>query len=88
MATRRLTAVIERESDGYVAVCSEVDVASQGDTIERARAKLQEGLELFFEAASPAEVAEPLHGEVSVTTLEVAVESAPGPLTRASTPAT
>ena len=73
MATRRLTAVIEREGDGYVALCPEVDVASQGDTIEQARANLQEALERFFEAASQAEVAERLHGEVYVTTLEVAV---------------
>jgi predicted RNase H-like HicB family nuclease len=40
MVTRRLTAVIEREGDGYVALCPEVDVASQGDTIEQARANL------------------------------------------------
>jgi predicted RNase H-like HicB family nuclease len=73
MATRRLTAVIEREGDGYVALCPEVDVASQGDTIEQARANLQEALELFFESASPAELVERLHGEVYVTTLEVAV---------------
>jgi hypothetical protein len=35
MAIRRLTAVIEREGDGFVALCPEVDVASQGDTIEQ-----------------------------------------------------
>ena len=73
MAIRRLTAVIEREGDGFVALCPEVDVASQGDTIEHARANLQEALELFFETASEAEIAERLHGEVYVTTLEVAV---------------
>ena len=72
-ATRRLTAVIEREGDGYVALCPEVDVATQGDTIEQARANLQEALELFFEKASQAEIAERLHGEVYVTTLEVAI---------------
>lgn len=73
MATRRLTAVIEREGDGFVALCPEVDVASQGDTIEQARANLQEALELFFETASESEIAERMHGEVYVTTLEVAV---------------
>ena len=71
MVTRRLTAVIEREGDGYVALCPEVDVASQGDTIEQARANLQEALELFFETASEPEIADRLHGEVYVTTLEV-----------------
>ena len=56
MATRRLTALIEREGDGFVALCPDVDVASQGDTIEQARANLQEALELFFETASPEEI--------------------------------
>lgn len=73
MATRRLTAVIEREGDGYVALCPEVDVASEGDTIEEARSNLQEAVELFFETASDTEVAERLHGEVYVTTVEVVI---------------
>lgn len=73
MATRRLTAVIEREGDGYVALCPEVDVASEGDTIEQARSNLQEAVELFFETASDTEVAERLHGEVYVTTVEVVI---------------
>ena len=73
MAIRRLTAVIEREGDGFVALCPEVDVASQGDTIEQARANLQEAVELFFETASETEIVERLHGEVYVTTLEVTV---------------
>ena len=73
MAIRRLTALIEREGDGFVALCPEVDVASQGDTIEQARANLQEALELFFETASETEISERMHGEVYVTTLEVAV---------------
>jgi predicted RNase H-like HicB family nuclease len=53
---RKLTAIIEREDDGYVAFCPEVDVASQGNTIDEARNNLKEALELFFEAASPEEV--------------------------------
>jgi len=73
MAIRRLTALIEREGDGFVALCPEVDVASQGDTIEQARAHLQEALELFFETASESEIAARVHNEVYVTTLEVAV---------------
>ena len=51
-----LTAVIEREGDGYVSLCPELDIASQGDTIEQARDNLQEALTLFFESASPEEV--------------------------------
>lgn len=71
--TRELTAIIEREGNGYVALCPELDVASQGDTIEEARANLIEALELFFETASPNEVRERLHEEVLVTRVKVAV---------------
>jgi predicted RNase H-like HicB family nuclease len=73
MAVRRLTALIEREGDGFVSLCPEVDVASQGATIEEARDNLQEALELFFQTAGETEITERLHGEVYVTTLEVAV---------------
>ncbi len=58
MGMRHLTAVIEREGDGYVALCPELDIASQGDTVEEARANLQEAVELFFETASAEEVRE------------------------------
>lgn len=71
---RQLTAIIEREGDGYVALCPEVDVASQGDSIEEARDNLKEALELFFDAASAEEIETRLHEEVYVTHVEVAVE--------------
>ncbi|MBK8497845.1 MAG: type II toxin-antitoxin system HicB family antitoxin [Flavobacteriales bacterium] len=71
--TRELTAIIEREGNGYVSLCPELDVASQGDTIEEARANLVEALELFFEAASSSEVRERLHEEVLVTRVRIAV---------------
>ena len=54
--TRHFTAIIEREDDGYVALCPELDIASQGDTIEEARANLTEALELFLETASREEI--------------------------------
>lgn len=72
-----LTAIIERDGDGYVALCPEVDVASQGSTVQEARANLQEALELFFEAASESEIARRLRSEVYVTRVQVAV---PAPL--------
>jgi predicted RNase H-like HicB family nuclease len=72
-AHRELTAIIEREGDGYVALCPEVDVASQGDSIEEARAHLIEALELFFETASPEEVRERLHDEVLITRVKISV---------------
>lgn len=68
-----LTAIIEREGDGYVSLCPELDIASQGDTIEEARNNLREAIELFFEAASPNEIQTRLHEEVYVTQLEVSV---------------
>ena len=71
--TKSMTMIIEREDDGYVAVCPEVDVASQGNTIEEARANLKEALELFFETASATEIEERLHSEIYVSHLEVAV---------------
>jgi predicted RNase H-like HicB family nuclease len=69
----KLTAVIEREGEGYVSLCPELDVASQGKTIEEARDNLREELELFFESASPDEVKQRLRSEVFVTQIEVAV---------------
>jgi len=73
LGKRQLTAIIEREGDGYVALCPELDIASQGESIEEARNNLQEAIELFFEAASPEEVKQRLHEEVYVTRLEVVV---------------
>lgn len=70
---KQLTAIIEREGNGYVSLCAELDIASQGDTIEEARENLREALELFFETASPEEVQQRLHEEVYVTRVEVAV---------------
>ena len=53
---RQLTAIIEREADGYTSLCPELDIASQGTTVEEARENLREALELFFEVASPEEI--------------------------------
>lgn len=55
--SQRLTAILSREDDGFVGLCPELDVASQGSTIEETRANLVEALTLFFETASPSEVA-------------------------------
>lgn len=61
-----LTALIEREDDGYVALCPELDIASQGDTVEEARRNLVEAVELFFETAGPEEIRSRLRIEVYV----------------------
>jgi predicted RNase H-like HicB family nuclease len=71
--TRQFTAIIEREDDGYVAHCPELDVASQGETVADARSNLREAIELFLETASPTEIQRRLSGEIYVTQIEVAV---------------
>jgi predicted RNase H-like HicB family nuclease len=70
---RQLTAIIEKEGDGYVALCPGVDVASQGDTIDEARRNIKEALELFFETASAEEIKTRLHEEIYITQVEVAI---------------
>jgi predicted RNase H-like HicB family nuclease len=69
----RLTAIIEREDDGFVALCPELDVASQGSSIENARANLVEALTLFFESADQSEITRRLRSEVFITQIEVPV---------------
>ena len=60
---QQFTAIIEREGDGYVSLCPELDIASQGDNIEEARRNLIEALQLFFETADPSEVQNRLRSE-------------------------
>lgn len=69
----RLTAIIEREDEGFVSLCPELDIASQGSSIEEARSNLAEALALFFETADPSEVARRFHNEIFVTQIEVPV---------------
>lgn len=71
----QFTAVIEREDDWFVATCPEVDVVSQGKTIEDARSNLLEAVELFFEVASPSEIKRRLKKETYVMPLMPAIPS-------------
>jgi predicted RNase H-like HicB family nuclease len=70
---RSLTAVIEREGEGYVAICPEFDIASQGNTVEEARSNLTEALTLFFETADASEIDRRSEREVFITQVEVPV---------------
>ena len=70
--SKQMTAIIQAEGDGFVALCPELDIASQGDTVEAARDNLREALEGFFECASASEIEERLGGPVFVTQVEVA----------------
>jgi predicted RNase H-like HicB family nuclease len=68
-----LTAIIEREGDGYVALCPELDIASQGDSRDNAKANLQEAVEGFIEVASPNEIQSRLGTERYIEDFEVTV---------------
>ena len=74
--TKNFTAVIEKEDDIYVALCLELDIASQGDTIEEAKSNLKEAIELFFEHASENEAARRLKNDIFITDMQIAVEQA------------
>ncbi|MDQ3062604.1 MAG: type II toxin-antitoxin system HicB family antitoxin [Acidobacteriota bacterium] len=72
MNFQKFTAVIERENDGYVSFCPELDIASQGDTVEEAKANLTEAIELFLETADETEIKSRFRTEIFITQLEVA----------------
>ncbi len=70
---KTLTAIIRKEDGGYFALCPEIDIASQGDTIEEAKGNLKEAVELFFECASKEEIDDRYGQESYVSALEVEV---------------
>jgi len=70
---KQFTAIIEREDDQFVSLCPELDIASQGYTIEEARENLKEAIELFLKTASKKEIKQRLHTEVFITQLQVTV---------------
>ena len=70
---KRLTAIIEREDDLYVAHCPQLDIASQGDNIEQAKTNLVEAIELFYETASDTEISKRLHEDLYITQIEAVV---------------
>jgi predicted RNase H-like HicB family nuclease len=70
---QNFTAIIEREDESYVALCPELDVASQDDTIEEAKKNLQEAIELLFEHASKDEIKSRLKNDFFITNMQIAV---------------
>ena len=70
MKRLQLTGLLEREGDGYVSLCPELDVASQGATMDEALANLREAVGLFLESASPTEIEQRLHPEVVISRFE------------------
>jgi len=67
------TAILYKEDDMYVALCPELDIASQGVTIEEAKKNLKEAVDLFFEVASPNEIEGRFKNEIFIAPIEVAV---------------
>ena len=45
----QFTAAVTHEGDWFVARCLDVEVASQGESVDEALANLREALELYFE---------------------------------------
>jgi len=70
---KKFTAIIEKEDGGYVSLCPELDIASQGDTVDEAKNNLAEAIELFLEVADPSEISQRLEKETLVTQLYVNV---------------
>jgi predicted RNase H-like HicB family nuclease len=70
MATTVYTAIIEKEGDLYAALCPELDVASQGATVEEATSNLREAVELFLECADAQEIKRRLRTDIFVTRIE------------------
>ncbi len=70
MTKVQYTAIVEKEGDGYVSLCPELDVASQGSSIQEATDNLKEAVELFLETAEPSEIKRREHSEVYVTRFE------------------
>lgn len=69
MATRTFAACVHKEEGGWVALCAELDVSSQGKTIEQARANLREAVEFFLECADEEEISQRLHGQTYTSIL-------------------
>jgi predicted RNase H-like HicB family nuclease len=70
---QKFTVIIEREDNGYVSLCPELDIASQEDSIQEAKENLKEAIELFLEFASPSEIGNRLKSEIFITNLEASV---------------
>mgnify|MGYP003328868831 FL=1 len=70
---KQLTAIIRQDGNSFVSLCPELDIASQGDSIEEAKNNLREALELFFECASESEISQRLSDQIVVTQVEVAI---------------
>lgn len=65
----KITVIVQKEENWYVAKCLENSVASQGKTIEEALNSLKEAIELYYEDEKP-DIEEK---QFFLTTMEVAI---------------
>ena len=70
---QNFTAIIEKEDNIYVALCPELDVASQGATVEEAKNNLQEAIELLVQHASKSELDLRLKKDLFITNMQIAI---------------
>lgn len=70
--TYRVSIIIEKEDSWFVAFCPELDVASQGKSIEEAQKNLKEAIELYLKHADPSEIDLPKEPPF-VSALDIAV---------------
>jgi predicted RNase H-like HicB family nuclease len=59
--TYSFSAVVNKEGRMFVALCPELDIASQGRTTATATKNLKDAVRLFLETASPSELSWELH---------------------------
>ena len=74
MNHRKFTAVITKEENWYVGHCLELEVVSQGKTIEETQANLKEAVELYLESFGSDDPPQSL-GDMVLYPLEVAVSA-------------
>jgi predicted RNase H-like HicB family nuclease len=65
----KITVLVQKEENWYVAKCLENNVASQGKTIEEALNNLHEAVSLYYENETP----EFTEKQIFFTTMEVAI---------------
>jgi len=73
----KFSATIHKEEDWYVSCCPELDVASQGKTVEEALVNLREAVELYLEDK---DVSIPQKTTFLTTTFEVSYDKTSRPV--------
>ena len=79
------TTTIAAEGDGYIALCPELDVVSQGDSIDEASANLREAVDLLMEIADWSEVKRRLRARGIVVPLIADIHFSPAAALEAHT---